>query len=226
MKFVIVSLIAVANCWWEVGHMMTAQVAKNQLKLISPDALAWAESLVKDFNSLTDGRSNTFVEAAVWADDIKESGTSYLNNWHYIDRPINPDGLLIQMDPDTILTNSIKGIDRAQKILTNTKTVALRHTVFKAQMIRMLLHIIGDMHQPLHNSNYYNTTYPNGDQGGNLQKIQVPALPNPSSPTAHSSTSTPSGMPEPSACSPTIPSWCALCSLPITPTWRSGPTTS
>lgn len=43
-------------------------------------------------NNLTDGKSNTFVEASVWADDIKESGTYYATIWHYTDRPINPDG--------------------------------------------------------------------------------------------------------------------------------------
>jgi len=46
-------------------------------------------------NPLTDGKSNTFVEAAVWADDIKEKGTNYMDNWHFTDKPINNDGLLI-----------------------------------------------------------------------------------------------------------------------------------
>jgi hypothetical protein len=41
---------------------------------------------------LTDGNSNSFVEAAVWADDIKETGMNYLNNWHFTDRPINKKG--------------------------------------------------------------------------------------------------------------------------------------
>lgn len=63
-----------------------------------PDVLAWAEELVSDFNSLTDGRSNTFAEAASWMDDIKETGTGFMTDWHYTDRPINPDGLLIKID--------------------------------------------------------------------------------------------------------------------------------
>lgn len=62
------------------------------MKTKRTDVLEWAESLIKDFNNLTDGKSNTFAEAAVWADDIKEPGTSYLFNWHFTDRPINPDG--------------------------------------------------------------------------------------------------------------------------------------
>ena len=28
-------------------------------------------------NSLTDGKSNTFIEAASWADDIRSAGTNF-----------------------------------------------------------------------------------------------------------------------------------------------------
>lgn len=103
--FSLALLISIVRSWWEVGHMMTAQIAKNYLKEKRSDVLLWADSLVSDFNTLTDGRSNTFAEAAVWLDDIKETGTNFLNDWHYTDRPINPDGyyfflcrLLIKID--------------------------------------------------------------------------------------------------------------------------------
>lgn len=74
--------------------MMTAQVAKIYLEETNSEVLAWAESLIKDFDELTDGRSNTFVTAAVWADDIKEPGTNFLDNWHFTNFPINKDGYL------------------------------------------------------------------------------------------------------------------------------------
>jgi len=88
--------------------------------------------LVQDLNHLTDGRSNTFPEAAAWADDIRETGTSYLSNWHFTDRPVNPDGLLYTMDPDQIVTNSVIGMQRIFNVLTNKNTLKYRHTVFKA----------------------------------------------------------------------------------------------
>ena len=39
--------------------------------------------------------------------------------------------------------------------------------------LRMIIHIIGDIHQPLHNSNYFNRTFNNsvGDMGGNLINV-------------------------------------------------------
>ena len=40
-------------------------------------------------------------------------------------------------------------------------------------MMRLLIHIVGDMHQPLHNVNMYNYTYPNGDLGGNKEKLML-----------------------------------------------------
>ncbi|CAD8205631.1 unnamed protein product [Paramecium pentaurelia] len=171
--FFLCYLISIVYCWWEVGHMMTAQIAKNFLKDNRPDVLAWADSLVQDFNSLTDGRSNTFAEAAVWLDDIKETGTGFLNDWHYTDRPINPDGLLIKIDDQGRNINSIYAINQAVSVLTNPKTSKNRHTVFKAQMIRVLLHVIGDIHQPLHDTTFWNSSYPNGDAGGNFMKIQL-----------------------------------------------------
>lgn len=38
-------------------------------------------------------------------------------------------------------------------------------------MMRLLIHIVGDMHQPLHNVNMFNYTYTAGDLGGNREHI-------------------------------------------------------
>ena len=37
------------------------------------------------FENLTDGKSNSFVEAAVWADDIKEYKANYFDDYHFTD---------------------------------------------------------------------------------------------------------------------------------------------
>jgi hypothetical protein len=95
MKGILLALVFLSTtslAWWEVGHMLTAQVAELHLKQNNPEVLAWAECLIQDFADLTDGRSNTFVEAAVWADDIKEPGMNFYDNFHFTDRPVNPKG--------------------------------------------------------------------------------------------------------------------------------------
>ncbi|CAD8206662.1 unnamed protein product [Paramecium octaurelia] len=174
MKYLLIStLVMLSYQWWDVGHMMTAQIAKNHLRENRPDVLAWADSLIQDLNPLTDGKSNTFAEAAVWLDDVKETGTNFMNDWHYTDRPMNPDGLQIKIEDQARNINSIYAINSATSVLTSTKTAKFRHTVFKAEMIRVLLHVIGDLHQPLHDTTFWNVSYPTGDQGGNLMKIQI-----------------------------------------------------
>ena len=79
--------------------------------------------------------------------------------------------LMILIDPVQIQYNSIDSMRRARLVMTNRKTINLDHTWAKAQMIRYILHVIGDMHQPLHNSNFYNASFKKGDLGGNLIKL-------------------------------------------------------
>ena len=49
------------------------------------------------------------------------------------------------------------------------KRLKSKKTVEKAIMLRLLIHVLGDLHQPLHASGFYNQTYngPDGDGGGN-----------------------------------------------------------
>lgn len=38
--------------------------------------------------------------------------------------------------------------------------------------LRLLIHYVGDMHQPFHNLDMYNKDYPDGDKGGNLVELK------------------------------------------------------
>lgn len=39
--------------------------------------------------------------------------------------------------------------------------------------MRYLVHVVGDVHQPLHASSLFNDRFPKGDQGGNLFLIKL-----------------------------------------------------
>jgi len=41
--------------------------------------------------------------------------------------------------------------------------------------LRLLIHYVGDIHQPLHAVSRYTDSFPNGDEGGNLFMIPVNA---------------------------------------------------
>ena len=47
-------------------------------------------------------------------------------------------------------------------------------TAERALFARYLIHLIGDIHQPLHSVALYNHTFPKGDAGGNMLKIKLP----------------------------------------------------
>lgn len=44
-------------------------------------------------------------------------------------------------------------------------------TAQRALFARYLIHVVGDIHQPLHSVSLYNQTFPSGDRGGNSLKI-------------------------------------------------------
>jgi len=46
-------------------------------------------------------------------------------------------------------------------------------TFLKAWSVRLLTHIVGDMHQPLHNIELFSKAIPKGDAGGNDIKVTM-----------------------------------------------------
>jgi hypothetical protein len=81
---VLCCLALLANAWWDKGHMLVSQIAYNHLTATDRIALRdkfWL--LIAALNPFTDGRSNSFAEAAVWADDIKEYGATIFDNYHF-----------------------------------------------------------------------------------------------------------------------------------------------
>lgn len=84
-KFVLLlCLLGLAAAWWDKGHMLVAQVAYNRLtdtkQYYARDQF---KALLEAFNTLTDGRSNTWAQAAVWPDDIKGYGADMFDNYHF-----------------------------------------------------------------------------------------------------------------------------------------------
>lgn len=66
--------------------------------------------------------------------------------------------------------NSINTIKSAVTVLKNNRD---KVSFERAFMARYLLHLAGDIHQPLHSTCMYNETFPTGDLGGNFIKINT-----------------------------------------------------
>lgn len=159
--------------WWCTGHMLVAQIAQTDLQTDSPEAFAWASSLVEELSGpLSHNISNSFVESACWADDIKAYSLVAMNDWHFYAKPYNPDGLINVMEQfngDALwaidqLVGTLAGVNRADAPLETSFAM------------RYLIHIIGDMHQPLHVTEMWNEQFPTGDWGGVFFPIEFDSI--------------------------------------------------
>lgn len=146
-----------ALAWDPIGHMLVTQSAYNQL---TPEAKAAVDKGVAEFNKKNNS-DYTFVTAGCWMDDIRGTQKEYAP-WHFIDLPYNREG-----DPFPVAwqVNALWGIRHCTAIIKGEQTDS---KVDKDQALIMLIHLVGDVHQPLHTINR------NGDAGGN--KVEVPNI--------------------------------------------------
>jgi len=128
--------------------------------------------LVTALNPLANELSQDFVQSAPWMDDIKEDSTDFWYNWHFYNRPVNPQGLFLTQNEDDAISNGVNCLQRAAEALKHDNG---KNTMTKAVFMRMIIHVLGDLHQPLHSSELFNLTYPTGDLGGNLEYIYYTA---------------------------------------------------
>ena len=82
-------LIQVSFCWWDLGHMLVAKVAEITLMKEDPDAFNLGNRIVSILNIFSHGKVNNFVESACWSDDLKTFSLHAMDDWHYIDVPVN-----------------------------------------------------------------------------------------------------------------------------------------
>jgi S1/P1 Nuclease len=175
--------------WNSYGHMTVAAVAWENL---TPEARKKATALLQlnpDYKHWIVGvpaakrAQVAFVVAATWPDLIK-SETGYQNDgeepkepgasknegytdtlqhryWHYIDLPFSPDGTPL-VQPKSPNAKTQIATFRAT-LSSSTASAAL-----KSYDLAWLLHLVGDVHQPLHATSRFTKDLPQGDQGGNL----------------------------------------------------------
>ena len=148
--------------WNGEGHMVVAQIAYNHL---TPGVKTVCDTLIATPVIYASSGNNTFVTAAVWADDIK-SYTSAFSTWHYIDIPFSLDGY-----PTNSFTppsfDVVKAIRTNIAVLQNPSETQSN----RAFHLRLLLHFVGDIQQPLHCTTAISSNRTGGDAGGNSFSI-------------------------------------------------------
>jgi hypothetical protein len=188
--------------WFDQGHMTVAYVAYQQLSpkkkdrvdvllRMNPDLENWLK-LIPAGTSKKDERLMIFMIAATWPDRIKSdrtykddgtdggnvpdgAPTNTLNigyedlflhkYWHFVDLPFTQDGTPLM---DVPVPNAQTQIAIFRKVLASNSPDAL-----KSYDLAWLMHIVGDVHQPLHATARFGKNEPKGDAGGNFVKLCV-----------------------------------------------------
>lgn len=146
---VMVYLPFTAGAWGVLGHRIIGEVADHYIS--TRTRLAIKQILGSESIAMT---SN-------WADFIKsDTSYNYLSNWHYVNLPENltaPDLYKFLEQPGV---NIYTKLNEMIAVLKNVKSSASQ----KKLALRMVIHLVGDLHQPMH-------TARKDDLGGN--RIQL-----------------------------------------------------
>ena len=184
-----------AYAWWDEGHMQIAYVAYQHLDEPVKDKVDALLKLNKDYAAWTSGapdpqsaRHYAFVHAATWADDIKQK-SNYLNDkvtdttagqnigysdltkhqyWHFKDVIFSPDGTTLPQ-PD-----AVDALTQMKLMVAALPTASGASDDVRSYELVWMLHLIGDLHQPLHAVQRHTAGIPGGDRGGNEERV-IPA---------------------------------------------------
>jgi hypothetical protein len=109
---------------------------------------------------------NTFISASVWADQVADTFPPGWR-WHLQQRAYDPQGILSdekkQRIEDRLGKNDIVfGLHQAISTLKNPKSNLFE----KGVMLRYLIHMVGDIHMPLHCGSLYSPEFPSSDRAG------------------------------------------------------------
>jgi hypothetical protein len=177
-----------ALAWDSFGHMTVAEIAWQKLTpaarnkatallKLNPDYTVWVKGVAaKDLDEFA------FLVAATWPDEIKRqsgyvddgerpSGADAGRNigyadklqhryWHFVDTPFSPDATPLVQPASPNAKTQILAFRRT--LASSTATAAL-----KSYDLAWLLHLVGDVHQPLHATSRFTHDLPEGDNGGN-----------------------------------------------------------
>jgi hypothetical protein len=167
-----------AYSWNNTGHMVAARLAWEKL---DQDQRSKAIQILKEHphydEFLSADRPQGFTEdewvflrAATWSDWVRNHHKAEYHHatWHYINYPFVPPGSHVDPaahEPPADEENIVRQLGWA------TKTVKDGTQEEKAVAFCWLLHLVGDIHQPLHSTALFSEEFPDGDRGGNLAYV-------------------------------------------------------
>lgn len=170
-----------AFAWNKAGHMVTGAIAYRALKTADPAATAKVVALLrqqpqydqywkKQVESMEgeDGEMMLFMLAARWADDIRSRPEFTHDLWHYIDYPYHPPSTATAKPKEVGSDNIIDALELNRGLVKSAPDAAARSVA-----VCWVMHLTGDLHQPLHSTQMFRADFPKGDHGGTAAFIRV-----------------------------------------------------
>jgi hypothetical protein len=142
-----------AMCWGQLGHRIVAEIADSYLN----------KKTKAEIKKILGNES--IAMASNWGDFIKSDSTyKYLDPWHYVDFEKN---LTYNQLKEVLKKDTGKVNDAYAAIVFLSKELRKKSLALdkKRMYLKLLIHFVGDVHQPLHVS-------PHGTNGGNDIKVQ------------------------------------------------------
>jgi hypothetical protein len=137
-----------ALAWGKTGHRVVAAIADTQLSGL-------ARAHVKEIL----GGAESLTEAATWPDEMRSDPAAFWQKtstpWHYV----TLDGIIYDHAPPE--GDALKALDHFRAVLQDPKA----SLADKQLALRFVVHIVGDLHQPLHVGKCC-------DRGGNDVKVK------------------------------------------------------
>jgi hypothetical protein len=141
--------------WNATAHRLIGELALHDLNETTRAKVA------RDFKDA----STNVADVSTWLDDVRaQRQYRNLRYYHYIGIPF---GRAHYFPKKTYSKNGLTAIQTAQKVLKNPKSNAGA----RLYALKILFHVVGDLHQPMHTAIYYSSYFKHGDSGGNLYRL-------------------------------------------------------
>jgi hypothetical protein len=173
---------ATARGWDETGHRTVARIAWENmtprareaavaLLLAAPADAGLRQMMPRDDRPLEVRQRELFLRASAWADVVRSNPKYHHGDWHYVN---------IFWERPSPGAPPRERTDRPQVGLAVEKLREFGRTVGdpavpaeeRAVQLAWILHLVGDIHQPLHASARITPEHAEGDRGGNLFPVE------------------------------------------------------
>jgi hypothetical protein len=135
-----------ANDWGKTGHRVIGEIAERQL----------TEEVKEIVYDILDGES--LASVSTWADEMRSNPDfDKFSHWHYVNLPLDKE----YTEMEHTKANVVNIIERCILVLKSPSS----NKEMKRFYLKYLVHLVGDLHQPMHTGRYE-------DYGGSKIKVK------------------------------------------------------